>query len=392
MERGTGKDKPCDGRLARLWPVAGWLAAAIVVIGTSSAIVMARTGEVASARLQLATAAARGQRVLVERAQAEPLDRRISLPATIVGYSETPVYAKISGYLKLIRVDKGDRVHKGEILAILASPELDEQVADARHYLWLQQITDRRDRGLLVTQAVSQQIADNARGAMLQAADTYRQLLAMRSYEIIRAPFDGIVTARYVDPGALIAQTTTPSQSYLLSHISETATPILMLATMRPLRVYANVPQNLANSVHDGYSATLTVEQYPAKRFTGPITRSAHALDPATRMMLVELDLPNSKNLLYPGMYGTMTLTVKGSSSSAPLVPDDALIFRDGKVLVPLIRNSRVDLTPVTLGYDNGYSVEATGGISVGEAIAINLGQSAIDGERVQPFFQQKAQ
>jgi membrane fusion protein, multidrug efflux system len=245
----------------------GWIAAVIAVLVASSAIVLGRTSAVSKERSRLAAAAARGPRVLVERAQAEQPERNISLPATIAGYSETPIFAKIPGYLKEIRVDKGDRVRQGQILAVLSSPELDEQVDDARHNLWLQQVTDDRNQGLVLTHAISQQIADNSRGAQLQASDTYRQLRAMQSYEIIRAPFDGIVTARYFDPGALVAQTTTPSQAELLSHISETATPIVMLATSKPLRVYASVPQDVANFVHDGSSASVIVEQYPGRIF-----------------------------------------------------------------------------------------------------------------------------
>jgi RND family efflux transporter MFP subunit len=164
----------------------------------------------------------------------------------------------------------------------------------------------------------------------------------------------------------------------------------VMLATLKPLRVYASVPQDIANFVHDGGSATVTVEQYPGRTFTGRVTRHPQALDPSTRMMLVEVDLPNSDNALYPGMYGMMSLNVT-VTSSAPLVPDDALIFRDGKVLVPLIQQSRVHLAPVSLGYDNGYSVEVTG-ISQNDLIALNLGQSATEGERVQPLLQSKAQ
>jgi membrane fusion protein, multidrug efflux system len=375
-----------EQRRKNLRVLAAWITAVIAVLAASSVIVMGRTSAVSNERAQLAAAAARGPRVLVEHAQAEQPERKISVPATISGYSETSIFAKIPGYLKEIRVDKGDRVRQGEILAVLSSPELDEQVADARHNLWLQQVTETRNQGLVLTHAISQQIADNSRGAELQAADTYRQLRAMQSYETIRAPFDGIVTARYFDPGALVAQTTTPSQSELLSHVSETATPIVMLATLKPLRVYASVPQDVANFVHDGGLATVTVEQYPNRTFTGRVTRHPQALDPSIRMMLVEVDLPNSDDALYPGMYGMMSLNVT-VTASAPLVPDDALIFRDGKVLVPVVRESKVHLAPVRLGYDNGYAVEVTG-ISRNDLIALNLGQSATEGERVQPLEQ----
>jgi membrane fusion protein (multidrug efflux system) len=383
MEDGSGES---DSRWAQLRPFVGWFAAIIVVVGESSAIVTARMSSVSNERTRLAAEASRGPRVLVESAQVDQAERQVSFPATIVGYSQTPVFAKIPGYLKEIRVDKGDRVSQGQILAILKSPEIDEQTADANHNLWLQRTTNRRNQGLLRTHAVSQQVADNSQGAMLQAEATYRQMRAMQSYEVIRAPFDAIVTERYFDPGALIAQTITPAQSELLSHMSLTATPIVMLVSMRPMRVYASVPQDLANSIHDGDPARVTVEHYPDQSFNGSITRHPQALDPVTRMMLIEVDLPNAEDQIYPGMYGTLSLTLR-LPQSVPLVPDDALIFRQGKVFVPLVRNSIVHLAPVTLGYDNGYAVEVTG-VSAGDLIALNLGQSAIEDERVQPFFQ----
>jgi membrane fusion protein (multidrug efflux system) len=378
-----------ERRGAQLRPFLGWFTAVIVVVGASSAIVIARTSSVSKERTQLAADAGRGPRVLVESAQVGRAERQVSFPATIVGYSQTPVFAKIPGYLKEIGVDKGDQVRQGQVLAILTSPEIDEQTADARHSLWLQRTTNRRNQGLLRTHAVSQQVADNSQGAMLQAEATYRQMLAMQSYEVIKAPFDGIVTERYFDAGALIAQTITPAQSELLSHMSLTATPLLMLASMRALRVYASVPQNFANSIHDGDPARVTVEHYPDRSFNGSISRHPQALDPVTRMMLIEVDLPNAEDQIYPGMYGMISLTVR-LTESVPLVPDDALIFRQGKVFVPVVRSSIVHLAPVSLGYDNGYAVEARG-ISVGDLIALNLGQSAIEGERVQPFFKKQA-
>jgi len=178
--------------------VMGWLVAMIVVVAGSSAVVMARTHSVSTERARLNAVAEAGPHVLVTRPQTASAERRLTLPATIQGYEETPVFAKIAGYLKEIRVDKGDRVRKGQVIAILESPELDEQVADAKHYLWLESVTDTRDQGLVRKQGISQQIADNSRGAMLQARDSYRQLRALQAYEVITAPFDGIVTARYV--------------------------------------------------------------------------------------------------------------------------------------------------------------------------------------------------
>jgi RND family efflux transporter MFP subunit len=364
--------------------VMGWLVAMIAVIGGSFAVVMARTHSVSTERARLNALAEAGPHVLVTRPQTASAERRLTLPATIQGYVETPVFAKIAGYLKEIRVDKGDRVRQGQILAILESPELDEQVADAQHHLWLESVTDTRDQGLVRKQGISQQIADNSHGAMLQARDNYRQLRALQSNEVITAPFDGIVTARYVDPGVLVAQTITPTRTYLLSHLTETASPIVQLATLSPVRVYASAPQNVANFIYDGTPAVISVVQRPGKDISAQVTRHPQALDPATRMMLVEADLPNLDGALYPGMYGTMSIMVK-VPASAPLVPDDELIFRDGKVFVPVVRKSTVHLAPVTLGFDNGYSVEATSGITTDDQIALNLGQSATEGERVHP-------
>ena len=385
METGPSQEKLSAKDRGR--HVMGWLVAMIAVMAGSSAVVMARTHSVNTERARLNAVAEAGPHVLVTRPQTASTERRLTLPATIQGYVETPVFAKIAGYLKEIRVDKGDRVRKGQVIAILESPELDEQVADAQHYLWLESVTDTRDQGLVRKQGISQQIADNSRGAMLLARDNYRQLRALQSYEVITAPFDGIVTARYVDPGVLVAQTITPTRTYLLSHLTETASPLVMLATLSPLRVYASAPQNVANFIYDGTPAVISVVQRPGKDISAQVTRHPQALDPATRMMLVEADLPNPDVALYPGMYGTMSLTVK-VPASAPLVPDDELIFRDGKVFVPVVRKSTVHLAPVTLGFDNGYSVEATSGVTMDDQLALNLGQSATEGERVQPVQQ----
>jgi RND family efflux transporter MFP subunit len=383
MEASPSQKEPSKDRAH----VMAWYGAMFVVLAASAGVVVSRTYAISAQRAELDKVAEAGPHVLVIRPQAASTERRLTLPATIQGYVETPVFAKIAGYLKEIRVDKGDRVKKGQVIAILESPELDQQVADAKDNLWLQSVTDKRDQGLLLKHGVSQQIADNAHGAALQAEATYKQLLALQSYEAITAPFDGIVTARYVDPGVLVAQTITPTATYLLSHLTETASPLVQLATLSPMRVYASAPQNVASFIDDGTPTTISVVQRPGHDISAKVTRHPQALDPATRMMLVEADIPNSDGALYPGMYGTMSLTVE-VPTSAPLVPDDELIFRNGKVYVPLVQHSTVHLAPVTIGFDNGYSVEATRGITMNDLIALNLGQSATEGERVQPVEQ----
>ncbi len=265
MEARPSQQEPSNKDRRRY--VIGWFVAMIAVMAGSGAVVMARTHSVSMERTRLNAVAQAGPHVLATHPQAASAERRLTLPATIQGYEETPVFAKIAGYLKEIRVDKGDRVKKGQVIAILESPELDQQVADAKDNLWLQSITDKRDQGLLLKQGVSEQIADNSHGSALQADATYKQLLALQSYEVIRAPFDGIVTARYVDPGVLVAQTITPTATYLLSHLTETASPLVQLATLSPVRVYASAPQNVASFIDDGTPADHLSRTAPRQRY-----------------------------------------------------------------------------------------------------------------------------
>ena len=241
----------------------------------------------------------------------------------------------------------------------------------------LQMVTDRRNQELVRQEVIPQQTADDSHATMLQAKASYEQQLALQQYEIVRAPFDGIVTARYVDPGALIPQSTTPSST-------TTNSPIVALATMAPLRVYAYVPQSLSPFIKDGDPANITVSEFPSRNYTGAVTRHPDALDQTTRTMLVEVDLPNQDRSLYPGMYADMKMTTQVTTEGIT-VPDDALVFRDNNVYLPVVRDNRLKLVEVTLGHDNGYRVEVNGDLLPGEMVAINVGQAARDGEAVQP-------
>ena len=325
----------------------------------------------------------RGPHVLVEPISRAGSANTYEVPVTIRGYVETPVYAKIPGYLKKLLVDKGDRVHKGQVIAIIESPETDKQVADTRAAYQYQEVTDRRDQYLVANQVIAQQMADDQHAMMLEAKATYQQELAMQSYEVVRSQFDGVVTARYVDPGALIPQSTTPSTV-------ASNTPIIWMATLQPLRVFAYVPQTLAPLIRDGDHASVTVDEYPGEQFDGTISRHPEALDAASRTMLVEVDLPNRDLELMPGMYGKVKLTSAGRAG-ALVAPDDALIFRADKVYLPVVRANQLHLVEIQLGHDNGVSVVVSGDILDGELVAMNVGQSASDGETVQPV-QQNAQ
>jgi membrane fusion protein (multidrug efflux system) len=354
-----------------------WVVVLLCVFGASAGLVMARQIQLRRQTDDLEQSVARGPHVLVMQVADGSPSRTVSLPASVHGYIETPVYAKVAGYMKTINVDKGDHVKAGQVLAIIESPETDKQVSDARSYYWLQAVTDRRYQELVRQEVIPQQTADDSHATMLQAKASYEQQLALQQYEIVRAPFDGIVTARYVDPGALIPQSTTPSST-------TTNSPIVALATMAPLRVYAYVPQSLSPFIKDGDPANIRVTEFPNRNYPGAVTRHPEALDQTTRTMLVEVDLPNQDRSLYPGMYADMKMTAQVTTAGIT-VPDDALVFRDNNVYLPVVRDNRLRLIEVTLGHDNGYRVEVNGDLMPGEMVAINVGQAARDGEPVQP-------
>jgi RND family efflux transporter MFP subunit len=353
-----------------------WTIVLLSVFGASTGLVTARQIRIERQTGELQQAVARGPHVLVMQLSGGTTSRTIELPASVHGYIETPVYAKIAGYMKTINVDKGDHVKAGQIIALLESPETDKQVFDARSYYWLQAVTDRRNQELVRQEVIPQQTADTSHATMLQAKAVYEQELAMQQYEVVRAPYDGIVTARYVDPGALIPQSTTPSST-------TTNSPIIAMATLAPLRVYAYVPQSLSPFINDGDPANITVTEFPNRNYSGTVTRHPNALDQATRTMLVEVDLPNEDRSLYPGMYADLKMTARVTVASIT-VPDDALVFRNDKIYLPVVRNNRLSLVEVTLGHDNGYNVEVSGDLRPGEVVAINVGQAARDGEPVQ--------
>src|SRR6266851_5070649 len=287
-----------------------------------------------------------GPRVLVRPVIRAPRSRTLELPGAIHGFIETQVHAKIAGYLKAIYVDKGDRVKQGQLLALLDSPELDHQTANARANYNFAQVTDKRNQSLRGLAVLPLQEADQSHAQMLEARENLNQLASMQAYKEIRAPFDGIVTARHVDLGALIEQSTSPS--------SVTA-PLLDLAMVTPLRVYANVPQSAAAFIRDGAPAAVSVTEYPERTFEGT---------------------------LLPGMYAQLSLQVV-TPAGLPMVPDDAVVFQDGKSYVPIVRNKHIKLAQVKLGYDDGVNVQIMQGVAGDDWVAVNVGQTARDGEPV---------
>jgi membrane fusion protein (multidrug efflux system) len=357
------------------WFVAGWLIAIAIATIATAGLVLARERWISRQLSGLERQAEAGPHVLVSPVSRTPATRDLRLPATVRGFDETEIYAKVPGYLKEIYVDKGDRVHAGEVIARIESPETDQEVAHYKANYNLAVVTERRYAKLLRAGVIARQDYDDQHAAMLQAQATLEQYRMLQGYEILRAPFDGIVTARHVDPGHLV-----PAAIGATS----TADAIVAVSRLKPLRVFTYVPQSSAPFVHNGDQATITVNEYPGRKFRGSITRHPEALAPDSRTMLVEVDLPNADLALLPGMYGTAEFVV-AIKSGAPLVPDDALVFRNNDVYVPIVRNNHLHLAKVTLGYDNGVAVEVTSGVDYNDLVALNAGQAARDGEPVQP-------
>jgi multidrug efflux pump subunit AcrA (membrane-fusion protein) len=363
--------------------------AVVLVCAASAGIVLAYQMRLQKQTGQLDAQVDRGPRVLVEPIHPSESAREYDIPITIRGYVETPVYAKIPGYLKTIYVDKGDRVKKGQVIAIIESPETDKEVADTLANYKLQAVTYQRYRYLYQEQVVPKQTADNWQASMLQAQALYQQDLAMQAYEVVHAPVDGVITARYFDPGAMIPAATapvsaTPSPGF---PTNTTSTPIVAMATLQPLRIYAYAPQPLSPLIHDGDHASVSVNEYPGQEFDGTVTRHPDALDETSRTMLVEVDLPNRDLKLKPGMYGKLRVTTAPTTGGL-IAADDSLVFKDDKVYLPIVRENRLHLADVHLGYDNGIDVVVSGDVHDGDLVAMSVGQAVSEGEPVQPVTQ----
>jgi RND family efflux transporter MFP subunit len=276
-------------------------------------------------------------------------------------------------------VDKGSQVKAGQLVATIESPETDQQTRSAKANYDLAKITDDRFQALVSQQVIPQQQADTSHMTMLSDLATWKSLAATQQYERVYAPFDGMITARNLYPGALVATGT----AYSTSNPS-----IYELATLKPLRVYVYLPQTYAPLVRDGDESIVTVNEYPNRDYHGSVSRHPSALDQGTRTMILEVDLPNQDLSLYPGMYAKVSVTIKGSSG-APRIPDEALIFNGETVYVPIVQENRIHLIKVKLGLDDGINCEITRGLKGDETVALGLGQAATEGELIRPLMAQ---
>ena len=321
--------------------------------------------------------------------------REIVLPGNIQAFTLAPIYARTTGYVKSWSHDIGSHVRKGDLLAVIETPELDQQLAQAKADLAtaqsnaaLAKVTADRYRGLIAQNAVSQQDTDNA-VSQLEARSTevnsaqanVRRLEELQSFERIEAPFDGVITARNLDIGQLVTpagSTTTPGAGTVTG-----SKEVFDISAIGTLRVFINVPQIYAPDAKNGVTATLTLPQFPGRIFHGKLVRSSGAVDPATRTLLAEVDVDNRSGELLPGSYTEVHLNVS-TNVPALIVPVSALIFEpDGLHVATVDATNHAHIVRVTEGRDSGSTMEILGGLAPGQSIIANPPDSLTDGELV---------
>jgi len=312
----------------------------------------------------------------------------LALPGNTQAFDDTPIYARTSGYLKQWFVDIGQHVTKGELMATIETPELDQQLqvaqADlksAQADLNLAKTTSDRYTNLLKLNSVSQQETDVAvsgaaakRAAVEASEANVRRLSQLQSFEKIYAPYSGIVTQRNTDIGDLInaGSSTTTNTAKELYHI----------ASVNQLRVFVSVPEVYAPDIHNGDTATLTLDEYPGQVFNGIVTRNSGSIDPSSRTLNVEVDVNNHDEKLLPGAYIFVHFKIPVQSRELS-IPSDALLFRAQGLQVGVVRDGRVHLQSITIGKDNGKSVEVATGLSVSDKVILAPSDSLAEGQAV---------
>jgi RND family efflux transporter MFP subunit len=349
---------------------------AVMVLGAGVAAIYfgrLRTVEVAHARSTLLQEAQLGPRVEVATVAAGPTTRDITLLGDARPWVTATIFAKVSGYLRTVNVDKGDLVHTGQVVAEIDSAETDSQYASAVADLENRQKLVVRARNLLATGNIAPQAAELAETSLRMGQEAVRNLAAMRSYETLRAPFDGTVTARFADPGALLQGATTNQASSL---------PVLAITDTSRLRVGAYVEQRDVAAVHVGDVAEVADSSNPDRRVTARLSRTVGTLDPRTRTLYVEIDVDNRDGFLLPGSFAYVTLKVPVASQ--PQIPVSALLQRGGTAMVALPdADGVVHLRPVKVASTDGVMINIAEGVVPGERVAINVPNEVTDGARI---------
>jgi len=351
------------------------LSLAVVIVAILGVLILAwsRRSREASETEHRNVALSKGNAVQVAQVAVSPSEQSLTLPAEVRGWAQVTLYAKVAGYVRDIPVDKGTRVNKGDLLARLDSPETDQAVVGARADLELKRQLLQRTTALRPDGVVSQQDLDNATAGVRVAQATLQQALAQQAYEVIRAPFSGVVTARYVDVGALVPSGTGNTQS---------VQPVVDLADVDRLRVQVYVGQSDAARLALGDVVSLTSDSDPSHPIQATVSRMSMGLDVRTRTMLCEADVDNRPPRLFPGQFVKATLRLRGART--PLVPGEALTWRGDKLFVALVQDGQVHLQQVLTGDDSGRVVQILTGLQGGETVILNPSPELSNGDRVQ--------
>lgn len=336
-------------------------------------------------KLAAATSESAVPTVSVVKPSAAADAEEVILPGNMQAFTETPIWARASGYLRKWYVDIGARVHAGQLLADIEAPEVDHQLQQAKEQLVttqenlkLAEITADRYQGLLKQDSIAKQDVDTAvqnlaaRSATVRSAQAnVARLQQMVGYEKVYAPFDGVITARNTDVGALIdAGTNSPGKE------------LFREAATHTLRVYVSVPEVYSRAAQPGITSHLTLTEFPGRKFAGKIVRNSRSIDMSSRTLLVEVDVPNPGGELLPGSYASVHLKLP-SKVEAVTVPANTLLFRAQGLQVAKVTDGKVALTNVTIGHDYGDSVELVHGISPADQIIVNPSDSIANGQKV---------
>jgi RND family efflux transporter MFP subunit len=323
---------------------------------------------------------------VVKPKQAAPA-QEVILPGNVQPFITAPIYSRTNGYLRKWYFDIGAHVNQGQLLAVIETPEVDQQLQQARSTLSTAQanlelatITKNRYQGLLKTNAVAQQDVDtavgtyNANKAIVEADKAaVQQFEALVSFEKIYAPFDGVITARNTDIGDLINSGSNGGVKTDLFHISQPG----------KLRVYVNVPEEYSRGVKAGMTADLSLAEFPGRKFPGKLVRTADAINVATRTLLIEIDVDNPAGTLLTGSYAEVHLQVS-SQASTFLIPVNTLLFRSEGLRVGIVRDGKVELAAVTPGHDFGDQIEIVSGLKADDQVIVNPPDSILSGQEVQ--------
>jgi RND family efflux transporter MFP subunit len=339
----------------------------------------------AAAQLVQATTEAAVPSVNVVHPKTGAPTQEIVLPGNMQAFTDSPIYARTSGYLSKWYFDIGSRVTQGQLLAEIETPEIDQQLQQARAQLetaqanyHLAETTAERWKFLLETNSVSKQETDQAIGNLAaqkanadSSAANVRRLEQLQSFEKVYAPFDGVIIVRNTDVGALIdAGAGTPAKE------------LFHLAAIHTLRVFVPVPEAYARAAVSGANVSLTLDEFPGDVFHGTLVRNSNSIDTASRTLLVEVDVENPTGQLLPGAYVSVHLNLPDPTRSVT-IPANTLLFRSEGLRVGVVRNGRAELTPVKIGRDYGGAVEVLSGLRPSDSIILDPADSLISGTPV---------